>query len=129
MNTSALLADLRARGFSLVPVDSADIWVTPSSRLTDADRAAIRTHEPELLAHENEVPFPEALAEFFVRSFCPPGGLVLDCFSGSGTTGAVAVRHGRRFAGCDIRPSQVELSRRRIEAEITSLNAKAEEQR
>lgn len=66
------------------------------------------------LSHENEAPFPEALAEFFVRSFCPPGGVACDPFSGSGTTGAVAVRHGRRFVGCDLRASQVRLSRRRI---------------
>jgi DNA modification methylase len=66
------------------------------------------------LCHENEAPFPEALAEFFVRSFCPPGGVVCDPFSGSGTTGAMAVTHGRRFLGCDIRESQVRLSRRRI---------------
>jgi hypothetical protein len=66
--------------------------------------------------HENEAPFPEQLAERYVRSFCPPGGLVLDPFVGSGTTGAVAVRLGRRFAGCDIRPEQVELARLRIAA-------------
>jgi hypothetical protein len=66
------------------------------------------------LAHENEAPFPEWLVEPFVRSFCKPGGLVLDPFCGSGTTGAVAVRLGRRFAGCDIRPEQVELARLRI---------------
>ena len=66
------------------------------------------------LSHENEAPFPESLAEFFVRSFCPPGGVVADPFSGSGTTGAVAVRFNRRFIGCDIRASQVDLSRRRI---------------
>jgi hypothetical protein len=66
------------------------------------------------LCHENEAPFPETLAEFFVKSFCAPGALVCDPFSGSGTTGAVAVRHGRRFVGCDVRQSQVELSRRRI---------------
>ena len=58
--------------------------------------------------------FPESLVEFFVKSFCPPGGVVVDPFSGSGTTGAVAVRLGRRFLGCDVRQSQVELSRRRI---------------
>jgi hypothetical protein len=39
--------------------------------------------------HENEAPFPEGLAEIFVRSFCPEGGWVLDPFSGSGTTAAV----------------------------------------
>src|SRR5262249_54595261 len=65
------------------------------------------------LCHENEAPFPEALAEFFVRSFCPPGGLVCDPFVGSGTTLALAIRHGRRFAGCDIRQSQVDLALRR----------------
>jgi DNA modification methylase len=71
------------------------------------------------LCHENEAPFPESLAEFFVRSFCRPGGLVCDPFSGSGTTGAVAVRHGRRFVGCDLRASQVELTRRRIAGELS----------
>jgi hypothetical protein len=66
------------------------------------------------LCHENEAPFPEEVPEHYIRSFCPPGGLVLDPFVGSGTTGAVAVRLGRRFAGCDIRPEQVELARLRI---------------
>lgn len=66
------------------------------------------------LAHENEAPFPESLAEFFVRSFCPPLGTVLDPFSGSGTTLAVAERTGRNSIGIDIRGSQVELAARRI---------------
>lgn len=66
------------------------------------------------LAHENEAPFPEKLAEFFVRSFCPPGGTVLDPFSGSGTTIAVAAKHGRKGIGIDIRESQIELAKRRI---------------
>jgi hypothetical protein len=68
----------------------------------------------DTLCHENEAPFPETLAEFFVRSFCPPGGVVCDPFSGSGTTGAVAVQWRRRFRGCDLRESQVRLSRKRI---------------
>jgi hypothetical protein len=66
------------------------------------------------LCHANEAPFPEMLAERYVKSFCPPGGLVLDPFVGSGTTGAVAVRLGRRFAGCDVRQSQVDVARLRI---------------
>lgn len=69
------------------------------------------------LAHENEAPFPEVLAEFFVKSFCPPGGLVTDPFSGSGTTAAVSVRHGRHFRGCDLRAGQVELALRRVAGE------------
>ena len=66
------------------------------------------------LCHENEAPFPEALAEFFVLSFCPPGGVVCDPFSGSGTTAAVAHRYGRSFPGCDLRQSQVDLSIKRV---------------
>lgn len=66
------------------------------------------------ICHENEAPFPEPLAEFFVRSFCPPGGIVLDPFAGSGTTLAAAVSHGRRAIGFDVRESQVDLTKRRM---------------
>lgn len=66
------------------------------------------------LCHENEAPFPEKLAEFFVRSFCPPEGTVVDPFSGSGTTLSVAIQNNRNAIGADIRQSQVELTNRRI---------------
>ena len=65
------------------------------------------------LAHENEAPFPETLAEFFVRSCCPAGGIVCDPFSGSGTTIATAVKNGRNWVGIDVRASQVMLSEQR----------------
>ena len=68
------------------------------------------------LAHENEAPFPEKLAEFFIRSFCPPGGIVLDPFVGSGTTLAVALKTGRQGVGIDVRESQVSLAQRRVDS-------------
>ena len=71
-------------------------------------------HMGNRLAFENEASFPEQLVEFFIRSFTPPGGIVLDCFCGSGTTLAVAKRLGRNWLGIDIRESQVELSNRRL---------------
>ncbi|SRR5579871_976835 len=64
-------------------------------------------------ASQNEAPFPEKLVEFFIKSFCPPGGTVLDPFSGSGTTVAVADRLGRNGIGIDIRQSQIDLATRR----------------
>jgi hypothetical protein len=79
------------------------------------------------LCHENEAPYPERLAEFFVRSFARPGSVVLDPFAGSGTTGAAAIRWGRRFLGCDLRASQVELSRRRLEVETPDLFVRLED--
>jgi hypothetical protein len=66
------------------------------------------------ICHESEAPFPEKLVEFFIRSFCPPAGTVLDCFSGSGTTSAVAERLGRNGVGLDIRDSQCLLGLRRL---------------
>ncbi|MBE3038527.1 MAG: site-specific DNA-methyltransferase [Chloroflexi bacterium] len=69
------------------------------------------------LAHENEAPFPEKLAEFFIRSFCPPGGTVLDPFCGSSTTLAVAMKWGRKAIGIDVRQSQIRLSDKRIRSE------------
>ena len=66
------------------------------------------------LAHENEAPFPVKLAEWFIRSLCPPGGTVLDPFAGSGTTGQAAEQLGRGYILSDIRQSQVELSKRRL---------------
>lgn len=51
--------------------------------------------------------FFSGFAEDAVRCFCPPGGLVVDPFSGSGTSAVAAAKHGRRFLGGDLltRPS------------------------
>lgn len=65
------------------------------------------------LAHKNEAPFPLKLAQWFIRGWCPPGGRVLDPFSGSGTTVHAAMTLGRIGIGCDLRLSQCELGRRR----------------
>lgn len=66
------------------------------------------------LAHENEAPYPEAVPERFIRSWCAEGGTVLDPWCGSGTTLAVAMRWGRQAIGIDVRISQIELSSRRV---------------
>lgn len=66
------------------------------------------------LCHKNEAPFPEQLAEFMIRSFCRPGGVVVDPFLGSGTTCAVAKKYGRGFIGIDIRESQLDITRERL---------------
>ncbi len=72
-------------------------------------------------AHENEAPFPEKLAKFFILSFCPPGGIVLDPFGGSGTTAAVAKKEGRKAISIDIRESQCAIARKRIAEDMPFL--------
>lgn len=46
--------------------------------------------------------FPPALAEIMVLAGCPPEGLVIDPFCGSGTVGEMCRLHNRRFMGFDI---------------------------
>ena len=78
-------------------------------------------HLGSRLAHDNEAPFPEALASFFVRSYCPPGGVVLDPYCGSGTTLAMCLAWGRRGIGIDVRQRQVDLTTRRCQGETPAL--------
>ena len=72
-------------------------------------------HLGDSIAYQNEAPFPEKLAEFFVKSFCPLGGIVMDCFGGSGTVSAVAEKTSRNSVFIDVRESQIELARQRLE--------------
>lgn len=55
---------------------------------------------------------PPALAERCVLAGCKPGGTVLDPFSGSGTTGLAAAKHGRRYVGIDLNADYLDLSLR-----------------
>lgn len=73
------------------------------------------------LSHLNEAPYPEDLCERFIRCFCPPNGIVCDPMAGSGTTLSVAIQWGRRAIGCDLRPSQKELTSRRMAETLAKL--------
>lgn len=55
---------------------------------------------------------PPELARRCVVAGCKPGGVVLDPFSGSGTTGLVAGQTGRRYVGIDINADYLDLSLR-----------------
>jgi modification methylase len=59
---------------------------------------------------------PEALVARAVLAASRPGDLVLDPFFGTGTTGAVAKRLGRRFIGIERQPSYVQAAEARIAA-------------
>jgi site-specific DNA-methyltransferase (adenine-specific) len=55
-----------------------------------------------------------ALMRWLCRLITPPGGVVLDCFLGSGTTGMAAVLEGFRFIGVEQDAEYIEIARRRI---------------
>ena len=59
--------------------------------------------------------FPPKLAETCLLAGCPPGGVVLDPFLGSGTTAAVARQLGRHYIGIELNPDYCKLAQKRIE--------------
>lgn len=73
-----------------------DVWTIPTAPFAEAHFATM----------------PPALAERCVLAGCRPGGTVLDPFSGSGTSGMVATKHGRRYVGIDNNRDYLELSLR-----------------
>jgi DNA modification methylase len=57
---------------------------------------------------------PVALMRWITRLVTPPGGLVLDPFAGSGSTGIAAMLEGRRFLGIEREREYVQVARARL---------------
>jgi len=73
-----------------------DVWTLPTQPFAEAHFAVM----------------PSALAERAILAGCKPGGVVLDPFSGSGTTGLAATKHGRKYVGIDLSADYLDLSLR-----------------
>ena len=58
--------------------------------------------------------FPPKLIEPMVLAGCPRGGVILDPFTGSGTTGVVAMLNDRNFIGCELNPQYQKMAMDRI---------------
>ena len=63
------------------------------------DFPPVNSQAAERLGYPTQKPLP--LLERIITASCPPAGLVLDCFLGSGTTAEAAERLGRRWIGID----------------------------
>jgi len=57
---------------------------------------------------------PEALLDRIIRTASNPGDIVFDCFMGSGTTQAVAMKLGRKFIGADINLGSIQTTTKRL---------------
>ena len=73
-------------------------WIQPETR----NKRSVWTVTTQSYTGSHFATFPEKLIDPCVLAGCPLGGLVLDPFLGSGTTGAVAERLGRRWVGTDL---------------------------
>jgi site-specific DNA-methyltransferase (adenine-specific) len=74
----------------------------------------------------NETQKPEAIVTPLVLYSVPPGGLVVDCFAGSGTTLVVARKLGRKAIGIERRESQCkEIVKRLSQGDLLCLESQA----
>lgn len=67
------------------------------------------------LKHQHPATFPDKLPYDVIQCFCPPGGIVLDPFMGSGTTAIAAIKSGRKFIGFEISKEYCDITNKRIE--------------
>jgi len=73
--------------------------------------------------------FPKALVEPLVLSSCPEGGVCLDPFAGTGTTGLVALAHGRKAVLIEASPEYCGIAKHRIDTELGPYKAELEKRR
>lgn len=82
-----------------------DVWTIPA--------------QPSSLEHF--AAFPEEIARRCIVAGSQTGDTVLDPFAGTGTTGIVALREGRRFVGCELNPAYAEMAEQRSREVTPSL--------
>lgn len=75
-----------------------DVWTVVTKGYREAHFA---TYNPDLI-------------EPCILAGSRSGDTVLDPFNGSGTTGAVAIKHGRNYVGCELNPAYIELTKKRL---------------
>ena len=81
-----------------------DIWTSPDLML--------HSQSSEDIGYPTQK--PEKLIERIIKASSNPGDLVFDCFMGSGTTQAVAMKLGRKFIGADINLGSVQIVTKRL---------------
>lgn len=82
--------------------EAGDVWEIPVINPMADERTGYPTQKPE------------ALLERVIKCCSNPGDLVLDCFMGSGTTHAVAMKLGRKFIGADINLGAIQTTTKRL---------------
>lgn len=80
------------------------------------NRRSVWTITPKPYKGAHFAVYPPELIEPCVIAGCPKGGTILDPFGGSGTTGGVALKHGRNAVLCELNGDYAALMPARIEA-------------
>ena len=112
-------------GSDVRPNKNNDLPVLPHP--AGANKRTVWTIATQPFAGAHFATFPPALIEPMILAGSANGDTVLDPFAGSGTTGMVALRHGRSFIGCELNPEYAQLARHRIVDDAPLLNSVIED--
>jgi len=97
------------KGYSGKTRNTRSVWTIPTQPYSGAHFAVM----------------PPALADRCIKSGSRVGDVVLDPFSGAGTTGMVARRLRRQYVGIELNPEFADMARRRIDSDAPLLNRMA----
>lgn len=75
-----------------------------------------RLHREHREREDHPTQKPLEIIERMIKASCPPGGVVLDPFMGSGTTAVAAARSGRAYTGFELNPEYCQLIAARLAA-------------
>lgn len=75
----------------------------------------LHKEHPERAEHPTQKPLE--IIERMIKASCPPGGVVLDLFMGSGTTAVAALRCGRQFVGFELNTDYCAVIEKRLQDE------------
>jgi site-specific DNA-methyltransferase (adenine-specific) len=82
----------------------------------------LHREHPERAEHPTQKPLE--IIERMIKASCPPGGVVLDPFMGSGTTALAAQRTGRHFCGFELNSAYCAIIEQRLTTPIADTIAK-----
>jgi DNA modification methylase len=74
-----------------------------------------KERKPALSKNNHPTVKPTALMAYLCRLITPTGGVVLDPYMGSGSTGKAAVREGFSFVGCELDEDYFQIAKSRVE--------------
>lgn len=104
----------RDDGLDALPTVTADPYGQHRGRRMDGNDTRIDGKPPARGKNNHPTVKPTDLMRYLCRLVTPPGGVVLDPFMGSGSTGKAAMLEGFRFIGIEREADYVEIARNRI---------------
>jgi site-specific DNA-methyltransferase (adenine-specific) len=126
MKRRAAMGHTRGNGTRDPGRNDADSLVGGVVEANGHNKRSVWTVGTEAFPGEHFAVMPTQLAEPCILASAPEGGLVLDPFCGAGTTGVVALRHGRSFVGIELSPRYARMARERILWDAPLLNIGSE---